>query len=342
MPASRRDFLAASASATLQTPPRVRIGFLGVSHSHARDKVRVVRESAHFDLAGVWDRNPGILAEYRKSGVPVLSRDQLLGDAAITALAIESEVKDHAEDALAALRAGKHIHVEKPPASDVPSVKQMVDLAGQKKLLFQTGYMWRYNPAVVKALEAARAGWLGQVYLVRANMNTIIDASLRKDWNLFPGGQMFEQGSHLVDICVRLMGRPNRITPFLRSDGPYADGMKDNTAAILEWPKAMGIITAATLQPNAPAHRFLEILGTRGTAVVRPIEPPSLLLDLAEAAGPYPKGRTSPAMPAYSRYVGDFEELGSSLRLGKPLEVSLDTEVAIQEVVLTASAMMGR
>jgi predicted dehydrogenase len=141
-------------------------------------------------------------------------------------------------------------------------------------------------------------------------------------------------------MVVRTLGRPQRITPFLRHDGAFADKLKDNTAAVLEFPRAMAVITSSVLQPNANAHRALEIMGSKGTAVVRPIEPPTLEIDLAADAGPYKKGRQKVALPPYERYVGDIAELARAIRGEGKMSVTLDEELAVQETLIAASQMV--
>ena len=55
---------------------------------------------------------------------------------------------------------------------------------------------------------------------------------------------MYEQCSHLIDQMVRLMGRPDRITPSSKRDGKFKDNLTDNTVAIFEFPGALGTIVA--------------------------------------------------------------------------------------------------
>jgi predicted dehydrogenase len=200
--------------------------------------------------------------------------------------------------------------------------------------------MWRYNPGLKTALEAARQGWLGKVYLLRGMMNTLISGDRRPEWGQFKGGQMFEQGSHLIDPMVRLMGRPFKVTSTLKRHGPFDDSLMDNTVAILEWEGALGVITSATLQPGAGPHRSLEILGSNGTAVVRPIEGPVLQIDLAKPAGPYQSKSQQVSLPAYRRYLDDFVELAMAIRSRKPLSVSSNEELLVQETLLRASEML--
>lgn len=316
---------------------RIRIAFIGASHSHGAEKVRVVRQSPDWELAGVWEQSPAVRASLGET--PFLSLEAILRDPSIPAVAVESEVRDHDAHGRLALEAGKHVHLEKPPADTYTAFREMADLAERKHLLLQMGYMWRYNPAIVRALEAARNGWLGRIYLFRAAMNTLIGPDRRPEWAEFRGGQMFEQGAHLIDIAVRLLGRPDRVTPFLRKHGAFEDTLADNTAAVLEYPQAMAIVMASTLQPGAGRHRFVEILGSDGTAVVRPIEPPSLAIDLVRPAGPYKAGHQIVDLPRYQRYEGDFAELAAAIRERRPLALSLRDDLLVQETLMRASEM---
>lgn len=335
----RREFLALPAAAAAQ-PRRLRAAFLGAAHSHAFDKLRLVKESPDYELAGVWEESPAARKRLEKLGpLPWRPKAEILADRSVEVIFVESDVPEIPVLAIEALEAGKHCHVEKPIADTMARLRRITSLARDKGLILQAGYMWRHNPAVEKALEAARQGWLGDVYLVHGRMNTLIGADRRPEWNRFPGGQMFEQGAHLIDIVVRLLGRPQRITKFLRHDGPYEDTLKDNTAAVLEYSRAMAVITSSVLQPNAGAHRALEIFGTNGSAVVRPIEPPSLVLDLAKPAGPYTAGRRQVELPAYGRYVGDIAALARAVRGERALAATAETELAVHETLLEASGM---
>jgi len=316
---------------------RIKIGFLGAAHSHAMEKVKVIQESPDFDLVGICEESDKVREPYSKMGVKSWSRDELFHESAV--VAVESAVRDHAKHAKLALQAGKHIHLEKPPADTLKDFRHLATLAREKKLLLQVGYMWRYNPGLTTALEAARQGWLGDIYLVRATMNTILDGKRRPEWAEFKGGAMFELGCHLIDPIVRLLGRPKAVTPLLKKHGDFPDNLTDNNVVVFEFKKALAIVTSATLQPNAGTHRGFELLGTNGTATLSPIEPPTLQIDLAKAAGPYVSGKQTIPMPGYRRYVGDFDELAAAVRGQRPLSVSLDEESLVQETVVRACEM---
>lgn len=216
----------------------------------------------------------------------------------------------------------------------------MQELAAKKQRLYQIGYMWRHNPAINAALEAARAGWLGEILFVRGTMNTQIGVEMRRAHARFAGGQMFDLAGHMIDPMVRLMGRPQRVVPFLKNSGLFPDTLQDNTLAVLEWGKALGTFSTASMHARHSSYRAFEIVGTGGTAVVRPVEPPSLMVDLAQAAGPYKAG--AQVIPySYTRYVDDFIELAAAVRGERQLRVTREEEYLVQETLLRVSGMEG-
>ena len=336
----RRHFLASlAAPLAAQNAPRLRIAFLGGAHAHTPAKAAVVNASPDFELAGMCEDDPAVRARYEKTGIRFLKREEVLADNSIRVVAVGSAVENHARDAMAALAAGKHLHLEKPPATTLEEFRRISSVAGSRRLLVQIGYMWRYNPAIAAALEAARKGWLGEIHSVRGTIDSTAPASERPALAAWRGGQMFELGCHLLDPTVRLLGRPQKVTPFLRKHGAFDDNFADDTLVVLEYPRALAAIGSSALRPNAFRQRFFEITGSKGTAMVRPIEPPVLELDLAQAAGPYPAGRSTPKMPAYNRYVDDFADLARAVRDGHPLAATPEEDLLVQETLLRACEM---
>jgi len=326
----------AAALSRAQDRRPTRIAFLGASHPHASAKVAITAKSPDWELVGVWEPDGAVMARYAKTGVKPLTKAQVLEDSSIPVIAVDSDIPEHAALGLEALAAGKHIHLEKQPATNLEDLRKVLDLAASKRLVVQIGYMWRHNPAVVAAMEAAKAGWLGQIFFVRGTMDTEIDEASRLLYKRFKGGQMFDLGGHMIDPMVRLMGRPERVTPFLRHDGPVDDGLQDNTLAVFEWQRAMGSYASASMHPRHSRYRALEFVGTLGAAVVRPLEPPSLLIDLSADNGPYKAGLQTLSYQ-YTRYVDDFIELAAVVRGERTLTITRETELTVQETLLRAS-----
>src|SRR5262249_30882902 len=101
-------------------------------------------------------RHPGIVAttEFR----------DLIADNRIDAIAIATPVNTHYELALAALKAGKHVFVEKPLASTSDQVRRLIDEANRRELVLMVDHTFLYTPAVEKIRQLVFDGSLGDVY----------------------------------------------------------------------------------------------------------------------------------------------------------------------------------
>lgn len=340
---NRRAFL--QASVALACAPlfaadakrKIKIGFLGVAHSHAAGKLKAVQASADWELVGIAEANPALRQKFSGAGARFLDTAELLRECEV--VAVESDVRDHYRQAKAVLAAGRHLHLEKPPATTLAEFRELLDLARRERRVMQMGYMWRYHPGFRKIFEAVRNGWLGKVSLVRATIDSFYPTGPMRDLLAeFRGGAMFELGCHVIDQLVRLMGAPRNVSTALRTHG-QPDRLADNTVAVFEFPKALGIVHVNLLHPGAGAHRAFEVVGSNGTIRLWPIEPPTLVIDLAKAAGPYKKGPQTAALPPYERYVPEFADLADAVRAGRPLEVTPEEDALVQEWLLKACEM---
>jgi predicted dehydrogenase len=101
------------------------------------------------------------------------SAHELINDPEIDAVVIATPVTSHFELALAALRAGKHVLVEKPLASTSDQARRLVDEAAARKLSLLVDHTFVYTDAVRKIRELIASGQLGQIYYydaVRVNL----------------------------------------------------------------------------------------------------------------------------------------------------------------------------
>ena len=104
------------------------------------------------------------------------------------AVAIATPVSTHQSLALAALRAGKHILVEKPLAASVTEAAAIVEEAARRDLIVMVGHTFEYNPAVEAVRAIMDAGTLGQIYYingVRVNLG-VFQPDINVMWDLAP------------------------------------------------------------------------------------------------------------------------------------------------------------
>jgi len=116
------------------------------------------------------------------------------------------------------------------------------------------------------AIEAARKGWLGQVYRFRASIDKLIDGPERRHLAKFRGGTMFSEGCHLIDRAVDLLGKPKRATG-LAARWKAAGQVERQQLAVLEYDHAVAEISMSSFHPHGARYRFLEILGTNGRLI---------------------------------------------------------------------------
>jgi predicted dehydrogenase len=268
-------------------------------------------------------------------GLRWVSEDQLLDDSSIQLVVAESAVWDAITLGRKVIGAGKHLHLEKPPADEMPPFRELVEEARSKRLLLQMGYMWRFHEGIRAAMEAFRNGWLGDVYMMRGTINTDVSDEARLRFARYRGGIMFELGCHLIDRAIDLWGRPKAVRSWLRHDTRIKDRLADNTLAVLEYDNSLAVITCAARMAGQSEHRSYELIGTDGTFVIQPVEPGTKVrVSMREVRGPYRGGWQEVQMAAQRRFTGDFKDLARAIKSGMPLKYSYDYELLLQETIL--------
>ncbi len=337
---SRRALLTPAALPLFGAAKPIRVAVYGTGHAHAMAKIATLKALPSFELVGVCEPDAGRSRAHRSlEGVRWLSQRELLEDASIALIAVESRVQDNLGYARQAIDAGKFVHLDKAPGTDLRTFGELLLVAApRQKRMVQMGYQWRYHPAMNAALEAARKGWLGEVYSFRARIDKPMSLAERKELSAFRGGMMFELGCHLIDRATDLLGRPRKVTGHLWHHGVPDDGLADNTLAILEYPRAVAEISVAAMHPHGNGYRTVEITGTNGSATVRPFAPYRLATHLRAAAGPYPAGLKEMEFPAdrWPSFAPDFLEMEQVIRRGASPSYSAAHDLMTQEVLLQA------
>lgn len=333
---------------------RIKIGQIGIGHNHGSEKMATARMLPDiFEVVGVvepspdWKNKRGELKQYKD--IPWLTQEQLFNTPGLEAVLVETDVPDLVPTAMRCLEVGMHIHMDKPASYDLQAFADLLDVARTKKLAVQLGYMFRNNPAVQLCMEAVREGWLGNIFEISAVMSREMNPEYRQWMSQFKGGSMYIFGSHLIDLVVSLLGKPDRVTPFLQKTHPQMDDLTDNGLAVLEYPQATATVRSAVVEIDGFRRRQLVVCGDQGTIDIKPIEgcdvqklePPlpnvKPRLTLAKACGPYKAGFQDVEIPAMSgRYVGQLTELARIIRGEIDNPFSLEHELLVQEVLLAA------
>ncbi|HEY2956681.1 MAG TPA: Gfo/Idh/MocA family oxidoreductase [Actinomycetota bacterium] len=164
----------------------------------------------HLRLGVAWtacvDPDPARLAEVNRRYPWVrTSRDAggVLADDAVDALVIASPARTHAELARRALRAGKHVLVEKPLALSTAEAVALAEQADASGLVLLVGHTFEYNPAVAKVRALLQAGDLGELYYLHSQRVNL--GRIHRDINA-----LWSIGPHDVSIANHLIGTAPR------------------------------------------------------------------------------------------------------------------------------------
>ena len=145
-----------------------------------------------------------------------------------------------AEITLAAVEAGKHVLVEKPAARSAAELEPVMVAAEKHGVKVHVGFNHRYHRALRKAKEIIDAGELGELMFIRARYGHGARIGYDKEWRANPalsgGGELIDQGPHLIDLSRWFLGDFVEVQGFAHTyywDMP----VDDNGFMILKTPK---------------------------------------------------------------------------------------------------------
>ena len=221
--ASSHDFARAS------KPPRwiVGCGLIGRKRAEALGHDELV---ACFDV--VAERAESLAANY--SAKSCSSLEELLAEKldVVVVAAIHSEL---AAIACAGLERGANVLVEKPVGIGVGDVDRVAQAAAASNRLVKVGFNHRFHPGIARAISEARSGIHGEVLYLRGRYGHGGRLGYEREWRADPklsgGGEIVDQGMHLLDLSYWLMGALPLHSSLLRTQ--FVDAPIDDNAVLL-------------------------------------------------------------------------------------------------------------
>jgi len=328
---------------------QIRMAQYGTKHGHAGGKFMAMQSNAEVEVAGVFEpdaeRRRQVEADGLFQGAHFFAdKGELLQDDSIVAIASEggnAESLDQTEEIVAA---GKHVWYDKPAGDDWAQWQRVVERAQEQDLLIQMGYMFRYHDGFQHIARWARSGMLGDIFAVRAHMSTSVGPeSVQFISRNHRGGIFYDLSGHMLDQVVWLLGRPGKVTSFLRSDSGLGPEAMDNNLGVFEYDNAMAFVDIAAMEAPPTARRF-EVYGNRGSAIMEPLEPATQIrLCLEEAQEGYAAGEQFVSLRVQTRQQLYEEELVAflaTIRGEQAPDRSVDHELAVQETVLRGTGVL--
>jgi predicted dehydrogenase len=229
-------------------------------------------------LAAILQRRGDEAAKAYPAAHIVRSVDELLADEAIELVVVTTPNATHFELAKQALRAGKHVVVDKPFAATSEQALELGQLARNNGLLAVPFHnrRWDGDFLTVKKLVAEQA--VGRLVTLESHFDRFRPVARRGTWKEAENqanGLLFDLGPHLVDQALALFGLPSAITASVRADRDES-AIEDAFDMTLSYPqdndKMVMVHCRASYLACDKAPRFL-LHGTRGSFRKHGVDP---------------------------------------------------------------------
>jgi predicted dehydrogenase len=202
---------------------RKRAGALGVA------RLTVCADAVFEKAQGLASEHPGAVA--------VTSWEAAVAHRDVDIVIVATANNMLAEISRAAVEAGKHVLVEKPAARNAGELSPLADAARRTGRLVRVGFNHRYHPAMLKAREIFLSGALGELMFVRGRYGHGGRLGYEKEWRADPiiagGGELIDQGVHLIDLAHWFLGDLRKVCGVTRTFF-WSMAVEDNAFLTLE------------------------------------------------------------------------------------------------------------
>ena len=189
----------------------------------------------------------------------------------IEAVYIASPVFCHKEQALAAVKAGKHILIEKPVALTVADTVEIIEACESAGIKLGVGFMMRYHAYHQAIRELIASGTIGDVVSMRAQFSCWypdIPGAWRQTKALSGGGALVDLGVHCIDLLQYLSGLDAVECTGYTATQTFSYEVDDSAAVVMKMSNgALAYVDVNFNVPDAAGNSPMEFYGTKGSIV---------------------------------------------------------------------------
>jgi UDP-N-acetyl-2-amino-2-deoxyglucuronate dehydrogenase len=346
----------------MRSPSRVRFAVVGagaIGDVHAR-AIRSLPEVAELRLV-VSTREATARRLAEAQGVTGWSTDYqaVLADPEVDAVSICTPSGTHADLAVAGLRAGKHVMVEKPIDISLEAADRIIAAERASGAKVAVVSQHRFDPSTERVVAAIQAGELGRLTSGVAatawwrGQSYYDSGRWRGTWAMDGGGAVMNQTIHTIDLLLAMLGVPTEVFAYSGRLAHERVEVEDTAVAVVRFAGgALGIIHGTTAAyPGLDAS--VRVFGTKGSAVIsddelvyfhhNPGPAPELAMPLPMTETNQVTGAERLAAADGPRlgaaHVAQFADFVDAIGSGRPVRVGTKEARAVLAVV---SASTGR
>jgi predicted dehydrogenase len=224
----------------------LRIGILGAARIAPHALITPARTHPGVVVAGVAARDVNKAREYaKKHEIPRVfnTYEEMLNDSDIDAIYNPLPNGLHYEWTVKALNAGKHVLLEKPSTNTVEEIRELFQIAKERRLVLLEAFHYRFHPAIQRVKEIIDSGELGNIKSVTADnavpRGFFADDDIRYQFDL-GGGALMDMGTYTVSAIRYLLGGEPMSVISAEAEPHYTDPKVDrNMHAVLEFPNSI-------------------------------------------------------------------------------------------------------
>lgn len=284
--------------------------------------------SSEVDVAAVASRDLARARAYADArGIPDAygSYEELLAAPDVDAVYVSLPNGLHAEWAIRAVEAGKHVLVEKPLSSSVAVAERVFDAAAAAGCVVTEGFMWRHHPQTRLLSSLVADGVIGDVRLVRASFSFTLGAEDPRWSPGLDGGSLMDVGCYGVSAARLLCGgEPSDVTGFAVDRG----GVDARFAAVLKFGED-GPLATVDCGFDLPMRKGLDVVGAEGVLhVADPWSAEVRGIELHRA-----DGMETFDVPEANMYALELDDLARAVRDGREPLLGRDDAVGQARVL---------
>lgn len=277
------------------------------------------------EVTALCDVDTGRLAEpgqtYQVKALLKNYRDLLKTDVAAVSICVPNSL--HREMAVAALRAGKHVLIEKPMAMHAGQAAEIVAAQKKARKVVQIGMVWRQKPEAQLVREEVQSGRLGEIYHMRAVMIRRRGIPGLGGWFTTKansgGGPLIDLGVHWFDLCMYLSGHwhPTRVSAMnyakfganmpqykyvsMWAGPPKYEGVcdvEDYSVGLVRFGRKATLSFEIAWAANAEETTYIELMGNKGGVRTMDGKPVRILTEYG--------GRIADITPQFNAGINHF------------------------------------
>ena len=314
--------------------------------------------AAGFDVVGATTSNPERISHLQEDfpqAKAYSSVEELLAEN-LDLLVVASANTVHATEAIAGLRAGVAVVVDKPMGRTFEEAKSIADVAAETGSLLTTFFNRRWDSDALTIKKAIREGVLGNIFRIDSRFERFREDANPSSWRerssaADGGGNLLDLQPHLISLVLDWFGPAKLVYSSVRSIRGLSD---DDVVVVLRHDSGVDSYLSASAIVGAPGPR-IRLMGSKGSLVITDLDKQESLLRAGKnpQLGGWTEDTKTPALiyrgeevSSYEAESGDYTQfyiqVADAIRGNTEMPVSVSDALSVAKIIDEARAISIR